>query len=183
MRLVALAALLISTAASADPIRWSARAGSMQAGARPGSWIVTTDANPGRFSAGEVIADREVALPCRVDVRWQRLGPEGGRSMHVVVAGGVLLVRTGMIALYTYDEVKLAKDGWTAIPALDTQREHGLSVVQTREELRVSLEGKEVARFALPVAREKALVGVGMKGASGFRSTVYLRALSVTTLQ
>ena len=41
----------------------------------------------------------------------------------------------------------------------------------------VSIDGSDVARFALEVARETAFVGFGMKSAPGLRSAIYLRSI------
>ena len=52
------------------------------------------------IAVGELISVEEVALPYRFTVTWRRLGVEAGRSMHVLVAGGVVLIKAGAINFY-----------------------------------------------------------------------------------
>jgi hypothetical protein len=174
-----LAVLAIAAPAHADELGYHMTRGTLQPGVQHGSFVLTTDAAPGRFSDSELIFDREVSLPYRLDVSWRRLGPEAGRSLHVVVAGGVVLIKTGKVALYAYDEVKFSADGWTSVPALVTHREQAIAVVQDRHRVVVSLDGKEIASFAHEVPATRSFVGIGMKGATGYRSGVYVRSLAV----
>lgn len=163
-------------------VTWIATRGALEPGRVAGSFWLTTNAVPGRFSDGEVMSQEEVALPYRLDVRWRRIGPEGGRSLHVTVAGAVVLVQSGRVALYTYDEAALTARGWTDVPSLATHAEHAVSVTQDAREVAVAIDGREVLRQPVPVTRPRTQVGVGMKGASGFRSSLYVRSIAVTEL-
>jgi hypothetical protein len=158
---------------------WVATRGAMEPGRTPGSFWLATEAVPGRFSNGEVMSTEAVELPYRIDVRWRRIGPEGGRSMHVTVAGAVILVQTGRVGVYAFDEVALEAHGWTPVPQLRTHEEHTISVLQDAREVTILVEGKEVARYPVVVKRATTKVGVGMKGAKGFRSTIYVRSIAV----
>jgi len=158
---------------------WVATRGAMEPGRMPGSFWLATEAVPGRFSNGEVMSTEAVELPYRIDVVWRRIGPEGGRSMHVTVAGAVILVQTGRVGVYAFDEVALEARGWTPVPALRTHDEHMVSVIQDAREVTILVEGKEVARYPVVVTRPSTKVGVGMKGAKGFRSTIYVRSIAV----
>ncbi len=179
MRFAALAVLGLTGLAAAEPVAWKPTRGTMQPGVDAGSFILTSDAAPARYSNGEVVSTSEVALPYRFDIRWRRLGPEAGRSMHVTVAGGVLLFRTGRMTLYAFDEVKLAAEGWRTVPALAVHDEQAITVIQDRHAITVLLEGKQIARFTLEVPNSKSIIGVGMKAAPGFRSSIYVRSLVV----
>lgn len=145
--------------------------------------VLTTDGAPGRFSDGEVRGSTRVRIPYQLDVTWRRLGPETGRSMHVLVADGVLLVRDHKISLYAYDESAFAALGWTQVPGLRAHELQHLTVTQDRREVRVEHGGAVVARFALPVTRDEAEVGLGFKGAGGFRSRMHVHAYGVRELQ
>lgn len=164
-------------------LQWEAyRAGSYQP-THDGGGVITTDAAPGRFSDGEVRGSTNVRIPYELDVTWRRLGPEAGRSMHVLVADGVVLVRDGKISLYAYDEARFAALGWTRVDGLRTQELHHLTVRQDHDELTVAFGGEMVARFAHPVTRSDAVIGLGGKGAGGFRSRLYVRDYGVRELQ
>ncbi len=161
---------------------WIATHGAMEPGRAPGSFWVTTAPIPGRFSSGEVLSTTAVRLPYRLDVRWRRLGPEAGRSLHVLIAGGVVLVQRGRVGLYTYDEVALATRGWAAAPTLDPHREHAIAVTQDAAEVRVAVDGVEVLRQPLVAAGATTKVGVGLKGAGGHRSALLVSAIAITEL-
>ena len=163
-------------------LTWVVTRGAMEPGRAPGSFWVTSEPVPGRFTNGEVLSTTAVRLPYRLDVRWRRLGPEGGRSLHVIIAGGIVLVQTGRLALYAYDEAALAARGWTAVPALDTHGEHAIGVRQDAAEVRVFVDGVEVLRQPLVTARATTKVGVGLKGAGGYRSALLVTSIAVTEL-
>ncbi|HUQ05270.1 MAG TPA: hypothetical protein VM261_22355 [Kofleriaceae bacterium] len=158
---------------------WVATRGVMEPGRAPGSFWIATEAVPGRFSNGEVMSTGEVELPYRIDVRWRRIGPEGGRSMHVTVSGAVVLFQTGRLAVYAFDEAAFAANGWTPVPELRTHDEQTVSVEQDAREVRIFVEGELVLRHPVVVTKAKTKVGVGMKGAKGFRSSIYVRSVTV----
>ncbi|MBL8624609.1 MAG: hypothetical protein JNK64_25090 [Myxococcales bacterium] len=163
-------------------LSWVATHGALEPGRAPGSFWVTTDPVPGRFTWGDVLSTTDVRLPFQLDVRWRRIGPEAGRSLHVIIASGIVLVQSGRLALYTYDEAALAARGWTAVPGLDTHREHTIGVRQDAAEVRVSVDGVEVLRQALVTARAATKVGVGLKGAGGYRSALRVASVVVREL-
>ncbi|MBK9032858.1 MAG: hypothetical protein IPL61_16565 [Myxococcales bacterium] len=163
-------------------LTWVVTRGAMEPGRTPGSFWVTTEPVPGRFTNGEVMSTTAVRLPYRLDVRWRRIGPEGGRSLHVIIAGGIVLVQSGQLALYAYDEAALVARGWTAVPTLATHAEHAIGVEQDLQEVRVFVDGAVVLRQPLVAGRATTKVGVGLKGAGGYRSSLYVGAIAVAEL-
>ncbi len=184
MRASLLLLIALADVAHAEPrtLTWKATRGALEPGKIANSFVLTTEAAPGRFSDGEVMAVEPVAIPYRLDVTWRRLGPEGGRSMHVTVADAVVLIKTGKLGLYAFDEAAFAALGWTPLPGFDANAEHQVAVTQTKTEIIVAIDGREVKRFALAVARDSIRPGVGMKGATGYRSAIYVRSLAVREL-
>ena len=181
----------VASLAAAPPLRagpaarkltWDLARGALQPSLAAGGFLLATDASPSRFSDGELVASEPVALPYRLDVTWRRLGPEAGRSLHVAVIGGVVLIKTGAVAFYAFDEARFAADGWTPVPGLRTHDEHRVSVVQDVRTVALTVDGAEVKRFAFAAARGQGRVGVGFKGASGNRSRLFVRALAVSEL-
>ena len=170
--------VLLARHVQAEPT-WTTTRGTRTTGRAPGSFILYTDAAPGWFSEGAVISKEPVALPLRLDVTWRRLGPEAGRSMHVTLAGGVLLLRTGKISFWPYDDAAFAGIGWKPVPALRAHDEQTIVVTQDQHEIVVALDGREVARFPFSTMMTSAPVGIGMKGGSGYRSAIRVRALAV----
>lgn len=156
--------------------------GVMEPGRAAGSFWLTTEAAPGRFSAGEVIASEPINLPFRIDVAWRRIGPEAGRSMHITVADAVVLIRNGKVGLYAFDDARFVAAGWTPLPGFDSHLEHAISVQQDARAVIVSVDGKPAATFSLATTRASYRPGVGMKGAPGFRSVIYVRSLAITPL-
>jgi hypothetical protein len=176
-RAVAVVALLASTAAAA-PL-WKVTRGSLEQGRVPRSFILQSDAAPGRYSEASVITTEPVTLPYEIDATWRRLGPEAGRSMHVLVAGGVVLIKSGAIAFYAYDDTAFAQGEWKPLPGHQAQTEHAISVWQDRHRVVVTLDGDEVATYDLEVTRDSAHVGFGMKSAPGFRSAIYVHDVMI----
>lgn len=158
-------------------IAWTPYAGT-QAHVDPG-FVLTTDAAPGRFSSGEVRSSRKVGLPYELDVTWRRLGPEAGRSMHVQIGGGVVLIKDHKLALYTYDEATFATRGWTALPGYRSHDRHTVTVAQDHHAVTISVDGAVAATFPLEHAADEAVLGVGFKGATGFRSRIYVEDVTV----
>lgn len=163
----------------ADAAPWKATRGSLAPGRAAGSYLLATDAAPGRYSEGGMITSEPVALPYTLEARWRRLGPEAGRSMHVLVAGGVVLIKAGAIAFYAYDDASFAQGDWKAIAVDPIREEHAISVHQDARRVTVRIDGALVATYDLPVARPTAHVGFGMKGAPGVRSTIAVRDIVV----
>jgi hypothetical protein len=166
--------------AAAEP--WRATRGSLEA-TGSGGYFLTSDAAPGRYSEGELVSRDAVALPFRLEVAWRRLGPEAGRSMHVTVAGGVVLIKSGAVAFYAYDDAAFGAAPWHVVPGYATHDEHVVTVAQDAREVRVAIDGQPIARYALAVSRASAYVGVGMKAAPGLRSAIYVRSLAVAHSQ
>jgi len=159
---------------------WKATRGTLEPGALEGTFLLTSDAVPGRYSEAEMITTEAVALPYKLTVTWRRLGSESGRSMHVLVAGGVVLIKSGAIAFYAYDDAAFAQGDWRPIAGYSTLAEHVVRVIQDKQRLTVFADGTEVAHFDFEVARASAHVGVGMKSAPSLRSAIYLRAITVS---
>ena len=168
---------------AAATLRWKATRGTVAAGKLAGSYVLASDAAPGRYSQGELVSVDEVALPYRFTFTWRRVGPEAGRSMHVLVAGGIVLLKQGAINFYPYDDAAFAEQPWQPLAGHRAQDEHTLVVTQDAREVIVTIDGTPAARYPLAIARTKAHVGVGMKSAPGWRSKIYLRALAIEPLQ
>ncbi len=167
--------LALAGAARAEPA-WRATRGTLELGRAEGAYILTTDAAPGRYSEATMIAVAPVALPYQLSATIRRLGPEGGRSIHLLVAGGIVLIKSGAIAFYPYDDNSFASTGWTPIAGYVAHDEHVLAVAQDRHAIEVSIDGRKVATFAIAVERVDA-IGFGVKGAPSMRSALYLRDL------
>ncbi len=170
----------LAEAASASP--WRAARGTLEPGRLEGSYLLSSDAAPGRYSEATMIATDPVALPYTVTATWRRLGPEAGRSMHVLVGGGIVLIKSKSIAFYAYDDAAFAQGDWRPIAA-ETHAEHVVSVHQDANRVTVNVDGSEVAHYDLAVARDTVHVGFGMKSAPGLRSAIYVRAISIASTQ
>ena len=176
-------ALAAPAPAHADPLTWKATRGDVQPGRLPGSLVLASDAAPGRYSVGELISQQEVALPYRFTITWRRTGVEAGRSLHVFVAGGIVLIKSGRINFYPNDDAAFAAAEWQPLARMAAQDEHVVVVTQTAREVVVTIDGAPAARYPLAVTRTTAHVGVGLKAAPGHRSKLYLRSLAVAPLQ
>lgn len=168
---------VFGSVASASP--WKVTRGTLETGRTPGSFMLTSDAAPGRYSEAGMITAEPVALPYTISATWRRLGPEAGRSMHVLVAGGVVLIKTGAIAFYAYDDVSFAQGDWKPIAAHTVKSEHAISVHQDAHRVTVTIDGADVARYDLEVARANANVGFGFKAAPSMRSAILVRDIAV----
>ncbi len=167
----------LASVVNASP--WKTTRGTLAPARAPGSFVLTTDAAPGRYSEAGMIASEPVALPYTLSATWRRLGPEAGRSMHVLVADGVVLIKTGAIAFYAYDDASFAQGDWKPIAGNTIGAEHAISVHQDAQRVTVTIDGALVATYDLPVARRTANVGFGMKGAPSMRSSILVRDITV----
>lgn len=183
--LVAVAASAPIAPALAEPAAtsWKVTRGTVAPGAIAGSYLLASDAAPGRYSVGELISVDEIGLPYRFTVTWRRLGVEAGRSMHVLVAGGVVLIKAGAINLWAYDDAAFASAAWQPLAGHAAHDQHTVVIDQDARAVVVTIDGAPAARFPLTVARARAHVGVGMKAAPGARSKIYLRSLTVAAGQ
>jgi hypothetical protein len=168
---------VLASVASASP--WKATRGTLETGRTPGSFVLTSDAAPGRYSEAGMITAEPVALPYTISATWRRLGPEAGRSMHVLVAGGVVLVKSGAIAFYAYDDVSFAQGEWKPIAGHMVKSEHAIAVHQDAHRVTVTIDGVEAAHYDLEVARANANIGFGMKAAPSMRSAILIRDVAV----
>ncbi len=176
MRALAIVAALAGSASAAP---WTTTRGTLAAGRAPGTFVLTTDAAPGRYSEAGMITTAPVALPFTLTATWRRLGPEAGRSLHVLVAGGVVLIKTGAIAFYAYDNASFAQGDWKPIAANTVSAEHALVVHQDAHRVTVTIDGAQVAAYDLDVARATANIGLGLKGAPSMRSALLVRDVAV----
>lgn len=177
MRRALLLVAALAGSASASP--WKATRGTLETGRAAGSFLLTTDAAPGRYSEAAMITTTPVVLPFTLSATWRRLGPEAGRSMHVLVAGGVVLIKTGAIAFYAYDDASFAQGDWTPTAANTVSTAHAIAVHQDAHRVTVMIDGAEVAHYDLEVARATANIGFGQKGAPSMRSAILVRDLAV----
>jgi hypothetical protein len=179
-----LLACAVALPARADaPPGWTVARGSLQQGKEDGSFILFTDASPSRFSDGELVSPGVLALPLELDVTVRRLGPEAGRSLHFGVVGGVVLIKGGALSLWAYNDPHFSLEGWIPVPGLRTHDEHRVRVVQTQSEVTVFLDGVELRRYRMSAGRPRGRVAIGFKGASGNRSSLLVRRLSVRELE
>ena len=180
---LSLCVCLCPLAANAEaPPGWTVARGTLQQGAAPGSFILFTDASPSRFSDGELVSPDLVKLPLELDVTLRRLGPEAGRSLHLGVVGGIVLLKGGALALWAYNDPHFSLEGWAPLPGFRPHDEHRVRVVQTSTEVTVFLDEVELKRFRMSAGRPRGRVGVGFKGASGNRSALHVRHLAVREL-
>lgn len=177
--LVLVCAAAVLAAADPTPPAWKVTRGTLAPGRDPRSFVLASDGAPGRYSEATMLTADEVTLPYRLAATWRRLGPEAGRSMHVFVAGGVVLIKSGAIAFYPNDDAGFAWAGWTPLPGHAAHAAHALVVRQDRRAVEVTLDGAVVARFSPPLGSDTAHVGFGMKSAPGLRSAIYLRDVAV----
>jgi hypothetical protein len=126
-----------------------------------------------------MITTEPVALPFKLEATWRRLGPEAGRSMHVLVGGGIVLIKSGAIAFYAYDDAAFAQGDWKPIAGHQAQAPHALVIEQDKQRVIVKLDGTEVGRYDLPTTRDSANIGFGMKSGPGFRSSIYIRDIRI----
>ncbi|MBA3464642.1 MAG: hypothetical protein H0T46_32215 [Deltaproteobacteria bacterium] len=176
IRAVAIVCALCA-AASASP--WKTSRGTLATGRLPGSWILSSDAAPGRYSEAGMFTTEPVALPFKLEATWRRLGPEAGRSMHVLVAGGIVLIKSGAIAFYAYDDAAFAQGDWKPIPGHAAQAPHDLVIEQDKLRVIVKLDGAEVGRYDLAIPRDTGNIGFGMKSAPGLRSSIYVHSVKI----
>lgn len=170
---------LCALAGVATAETWKTTRGTLERGRAPNSFFLTSDGAPGRYSEAGMITSEPVPLPYSIEASWRRVGPEAGRSMHVLVAGGVVLIKNGAIAFYAYDDAAFAQGDWKDLAGHLAQAEHRVKVTQDAQGVTVFLDGAQVAHYDLPVARATANIGFGMKSAPGYRSAVYLRDIAI----
>ena len=174
---VLIALCLLAGAANADV--WKATRGTLEPGKLSNSFLLTSDAAPGRYSEAGMITTAPVALPYTLQATWRRLGSEAGRSMHILVAGGVVLIKNGAVAFYAYDDTAFAQGDWRPVSDHVAQRENIIKVHQDKQRVTVWINGSEVAHYDLAVARDSANIGFGMKSSPGWRSAIYVRDISI----
>ena len=97
--------------------------------------------------------------------------------------GGIVLIKSGHINFYAYDDAAFAARAWQPIAGHAVHDEHVVVVTQDAREVVVTIDGAPAGRYPLAVARPTAHVGVGMKAAPGHRSKIYLRGLALAPLQ
>jgi hypothetical protein len=112
-------------------------------------------------------------------VTWQRLGSDEGESLSLGLRGGYLLLRRGAYGFYAFSETAFA---WQALPGFSTHRESTVRVEQRAKEILLWVDGAKVGVLPFEAPAGSGPVGLGMKGASGYRSRMVFRDLSVTSL-
>ena len=158
---------------------WRAVRGSLQPGLSCGSFIGTTDGWSGPFSSGEFRSTKTVSLPIEVEVTWRRLGSDGGESLSLILPGGSLLLKRGEYGFYGYSESTFK---WVALPGFSTHRESTVKVVQRATEIDLWIDGTWVGRVPFTAPSASGAIGIGLKGASGYRSRILFRDFSVRSL-
>lgn len=181
MRCAVAVALVALVAGPARAEVWKAGRGSLAHGRAADSYVLSSDGAPGRYSEGSMIVREPVAVPYVLSARWRRLGPEAGRSLHVHVAGGVVLIKSGAIALWAYDDVAVPDSDWRPLPGYREHDEHAIRVAQDARGIDVAIDGTVVAHYALATTRARAPIGFGMKAAPGARTAIYLRDVAIAS--
>jgi hypothetical protein len=158
---------------------WQTARGALQPGLACGSFVGTTDGWGGPFSAAEFRATKPVSLPLEVEVTWRRLGSDGGESLTLILPGGFLLLKRGEYGFYGFSESAFK---WVALPGFSTHRESTVRVVQRATEILIWVDGKAIGRVPFTAPSASGPVGVGIKGASGYRSRMMFRGFRVRAL-
>jgi hypothetical protein len=144
-----------------------------------GTFLVATDAWSGPFSRAEIQYDRAFAVPFAAQVTWQRLGSDGGESLSLMLRGGYLLLRRGEYGFYAFSETAFA---WHALPGFSTHRENTVRAEQRTREIVLWVDGVRAGALPFEAPAGSGPVGLGFKGASGYRSRMVFRDFSATPL-
>jgi hypothetical protein len=153
--------------------------GALAPGLACGSFIATTDAWNGPFSRAEFVHDPPVSTPFAVQVTWQRLGPDAGESLSIVLPQGYLLLRRGQFGFYAYSESGFR---WLDLPGFSPHRESTVRVEQRPQDITLWVDGQRAGVIPFVAGRTVGTVGIGFKGAPGYRSRMRFRDFSVTPL-
>lgn len=154
--------------------------GSIAPGLACGTFIVTTDGWSGPFSRARIEVEKPVIVPFAVQVTWQRLGGDGGESLALVLRGGDLLLRRGEYGFYSFSEASFA---WRPLPGFSTHRESTVRVEQRAREIVLWVDGVRAGAVPFEAPAGSGHVGLGVKGASGYRSRMVFRDFSVTPIE
>ncbi len=181
---LALAALAPSAGAEADggasctssPEDWEVVRGSLQRGARCGEYLAATDGDNGTFSYADLLYRAPVRPPIDLEVTWRRLGPESRKSIELRALGALLLLRDEEYGLYVWNEASFE---WRKLPGYRAHDEHRVAIHQTATTLSFSVDGKPIDSWQVPAGGDR--VGVGAKGAGGYRSWFAFRDFRVSS--
>lgn len=145
-----------------------------------GTFLVATDGWSGPFSRADIEYDKSFAAPFAVQVTWQRLGSDEGESLSLTLRGGYFLLRRGAYGFYAFSETAFA---WHDLPGFSTQRESTVRVEQRPREIVLWVDGVLAGAVPFDAPLGSGNVGLGFKGASGYRSRMVFRDFSVTPLE
>ncbi len=179
--LIALTSLvLVTRSARAEPCTvdaWRATSGAVVAAPGCAGFVATTDGSPSSFSYGRIEHAQPLAIPYRVTLAWRRLGAER-RTLELDVGGAIVLFRDGQLAFYV-DNAQFQITGWQPLPGLHTRRAQRVSVRRDRREVRVALDGVEVARWQFPTDDQTVRFAIAFKGGSGQRARMWFGDVAI----
>jgi hypothetical protein len=158
---------------------WQADHGALRAGLSCGTFIGTTDGWGGPFSRGEFRYRKALTLPYELEVTWRRLGSDGGESLSVIVPGGYLLLKRDAYGFYAFSDSAFQ---WRPLPGFRTHRESTVKVQQSAREIAVWVDGQPLDRIPFAAPSLGGTVGLGVKGASGYRSRMIFHGFAVRSL-
>src|SRR5262249_32257528 len=143
---------------------WHAHRGTLAPGLACGSYIAVTDAWSGPFSRGEFYREQHASVPFAMQVTWQRLSMDEGKSLSFIVRGGFLLLKPGAYGFYPFSESAFR---WHDLPGFSTVRESTVRVEQREQEIALWVDGRRVGTIPFAAPRTPGGVGVGLKGERG----------------
>lgn len=161
--------------------RWQVGRGALLADVACGAFLLSTDAEDHAGSVGEASLRQPVHLPYEVSLRWRRLGPEGNSPLWVRVLGGHLVFRDGGVGLW-FNSAQSGAGEYQAVPGLDLHGESFISIVQSRHQLTVRINGAPAKAIPHKTALTRGALAVGLSGARGYRSFMSFRDVSVREL-
>ena len=160
---------------------WVVSQGELSPGQACGSYIGATNGATTMYSFGQFTSTRVATLPYRVTVTWRRIGSDA-RTLELHLLGAALLIGTDRLGLWI-DDPTFEVDGFHRLPGHSTADTHTVSVVQRRDEVEVSVDGKIVDRWSFHPRISSATVALAFKGGRGARPRMWFRDFRIEDLQ
>lgn len=179
--LIALSAHATASPCAADlATDWVVSQGELSTGQACGAYVGATNGATIMYSFGQFTSTREATLPYRVTVTWRRIGSDA-RTLELHLLGAALLIGEDRIGLWI-DDPTFEVDGYHRLPGHSTSDVHTLSVIQRRDGLEVSLDGRVVDRWAFRPRIARGPVAVAFKGGRGARARMWFRDFRIENL-
>ena len=102
--------------------------------------------------------------------------------MSVLLVGSILLMKDDEYGLWVFSEAQWASDGWRPLRGFRAHRESSVTVEQRAKEVVLRVDGKRIDSWAFAAPTKTGNVGIGFKGASGYRSRMTFRDFVVQKL-